>query len=98
MCFYECISGTFCRREGNGTFCRLGQFVARKMQLGQFVVGTKCFLTDWDKEKKEITLLVNLFDIEVKILCCLPAKDKSELSLVERWRNEDPVENLLSLI
>ena len=54
-----------------------------------------------DKEEKEITLfviLVDLFDIEVKILCRLPAKDKSELSLVERWRDEDPVENLLSLV
>ena len=29
-----------------GTFCRLGQFVARKMPLGQYVVGTKCLLTD----------------------------------------------------
>ena len=50
-----------------------------------------------DKEEKEITLfviLVNLFDIEVKILCRLPAKDKSELSLVECWRDEDPSENL----
>ena len=54
-----------------------------------------------DKEEKEITLfviLVNLFDIEVKILCRLPAKDKSELSWVERWCDEDPSENLLSFV
>ena len=43
-------------------------------------------------------ILVNLFDMQVKILCRLPAKDKSELSLVERWRDEDPSENLLSFV
>ena len=32
--------------------------------------------------------------MQVKILCRLPAKDKSELSLIERWRDEDPSENL----
>ena len=36
--------------------------------------------------------------MQVKILCRPPAKDKSELSLVERWRDEDPSENLLSLV
>ena len=30
----------------SGTFCRLGQFVARKMPVGHFVAGTKCLLTD----------------------------------------------------
>ena len=29
----------------SGTFCHLGQFVAQKMLVGQFVIGTKCLLT-----------------------------------------------------
>ena len=43
--FSRIISGTFCRRGGNGTFCHLGQFVTQNMPVGQFVVGTKCLLT-----------------------------------------------------
>ena len=42
------VAGTNCRMGrkwdilSSGTICHLGQFVARKMPLGQFVVRTKC--------------------------------------------------------
>ena len=37
--------GQFVTWGESGTFCHLGQFVAQKMPMGQFVVGTKCLLT-----------------------------------------------------
>ena len=37
--------GQFVAWGESGTFCHLGQFVAQKMPVGQFVVGTKCLLT-----------------------------------------------------
>ena len=47
MVFYESISGTFCRRGGNGTFCRWDNLShGEKMPVGEFVVGTKCLLTE----------------------------------------------------
>ena len=35
MVFYECISGTFCLRGGNGTICLMGQFVSGE-KVGHF--------------------------------------------------------------
>ena len=40
--------GHFVTWGESGTFCHLGQFVAQKMPVGQFVVGTKRLLTTLD--------------------------------------------------
>ena len=52
--------GQFVAWGESGTFCHLGQFVAQKMPVGQFVVGTKCLLTA--KIPSNLKRDTNLFD------------------------------------
>ena len=54
--------GTICLWGESGTFCLMGQFVSLKTPLGQFVLGTKCLLTNSINETGRNPIFHLLFD------------------------------------